>query len=99
MRIDLTSLTTTQLERSQKSSEAAEKAGAQSQKAGNTAATEDVARLSTGTDNLEGLTAKLKVAPEVRSGRVEALQKAMAEGTYTISPQRIAAAMTKGIAG
>lgn len=99
MRIDLTSLAANQLERSQKSSEAAQKAAAQSQMSGNAAAPEDVARLSTGTDNLEDLKVKLGVVPEVRSGRVEALQKAMAEGSYTISPQRIAAAMMKGIGG
>ena len=42
---------------------------------------------------LEKLKTQVDAAPEVRQQRVEALKRALAGGSYQISPQRIAAAM------
>ena len=42
---------------------------------------------------LEKLKTQVDAPPEVRQQRVEALKRALAEGSYQISPQRIAAAM------
>ena len=54
---------------------------------------QDEARLSTGSQMVQGLQSQLQSVPEVRQQRVEALRASIAEGTYSISPLRIADTM------
>jgi len=53
----------------------------------------DVARLSTGSDAIQSLKARLADVPDVRRERVDSLRQAISAGTYQISPQAIAEAM------
>jgi len=54
---------------------------------------DDVAHLSSGSDAVAGLKAQLDAVPDIRLQRVAALQQAISEGTYQISPQAVAGAM------
>jgi len=58
--------------------------------------TEDVAELSGATQAVPALKAQLDRLPDVRQERVQSLQQAIANGSFTISPQRIAEAMLAG---
>lgn len=53
----------------------------------------DSAQLTTGTAALQQLKAQLAGVPDVRQEQVQALRQAVQNGTYEISPQRIANAM------
>jgi flagellar biosynthesis anti-sigma factor FlgM len=57
---------------------------------------EDVAHLSTGSDTVQTLKAQLDKVPEVRQQKVDSLKLAIAEGSYQMYPQQIAAAMFAG---
>jgi negative regulator of flagellin synthesis FlgM len=52
-----------------------------------------MANLHSSAELVEKLKAQVDAIPEVRWERVEALRRAMAEGIYEISPERIAEAM------
>ena len=93
MRIELNSLVSSQLESSGSSSRATgtEHSGRQEDS--------DVARLSTGSDTMQALKTRLQAVPEVRQDKVTALQSAIAAGSYSISPQQIAASMLSEIDG
>jgi flagellar biosynthesis anti-sigma factor FlgM len=54
---------------------------------------EDIAHLSTGSDAVQTLKARLDQVPEIRQQKVDSLKQAIAEGSYRMCPQRIAAAM------
>jgi flagellar biosynthesis anti-sigma factor FlgM len=54
---------------------------------------EDRADLSTGSDAIQDLKLRSSAAPDVRQQRVEALQQSVANGTYRVSPSRVAEAM------
>lgn len=97
MRIDLNPSPMPELERSNGSANAGKTgepiAGA------NSSADEDVAQLSTGSDSVQALKAQLDSMPEVRQQRVDTLRQAIANGSFEVSPQRIAEAMTSGSGG
>jgi flagellar biosynthesis anti-sigma factor FlgM len=54
---------------------------------------EDTANLSTGSDAVASLRSQLDSVPDVRRDRVQALQQAISQGQFVISPGRIAAGM------
>ncbi len=58
-----------------------------------TATSGDVANLSTGSDSVQRLMTQLDAVPDVRQALVDRLSQAVAEGSYTVSPQHIAQAM------
>jgi flagellar biosynthesis anti-sigma factor FlgM len=90
MRIDLNPSTLPELGLSQGAT-----SGSKTQDATNRppASAEDVAHLSTGSDAVQTLKAQLDKVPEVRQQKVDSLKLAIAQGTYQIHPQQIAAAM------
>jgi len=58
-----------------------------------TAHVSDTAQISRVTPSVSALAASAQASPDVRQARVEALRDAVAQGTYQISPQRIAESM------
>ena len=92
MRIDLTPTTTSGLDRSQGSQPAAVR-GSQDmlKQLGESAA--DVADLSTGSDAVQNLKARLAEVPDVRHEQVNSLRQAINAGSYQLSSQAIAEAM------
>jgi len=94
MRIDLTTNSMPELERSQSSASSA-KTG-QSPTNGVPANADDVAQLSTGSDAIANLRAQLNQVPDVRQQRVEYLRQAISAGQFAVSPDRIADAMLAG---
>ena len=54
---------------------------------------EDVAHLSTGSDAVAKLKVQLEQIPDVRQARIEGLRQAISEGSFKVSPERIAQAM------
>ncbi len=97
MRIELNPSSMPELERSNGSANAGKTgetiAGA------NSSVADDVAQLSTGSDSVQSLKAQLDSVPEVRQQRVDGLRQAIADGSFKVSPQRIAEAMMSGSAG
>ena len=57
------------------------------------ASAEDVTHLSTGSDAVQTLKAQLDKVPEIRQQKVDSLKQAIAQGSYQMYPQQIAAAM------
>lgn len=90
MRIDLNPSATPELDRS-KSATSGSKTHDMIQAP--SANAEDVAQLSTGSDAIQTLKAQLDNVPEIRQQKVDSLKQAIAQGTYTLHPQQIAAAM------
>jgi len=90
MRIDLNPSAMPELGRSAEAASGAK--AADTTKAGAPDA-EDVAHLSSGSDAVQKLKTQLDALPDVRQQRVDALKQAISDGTYKISPQRIATAM------
>ena len=62
-------------------------------KAPATTPNDDSSTLSATAQKVGGLKRDLQTSPEVRRERVQALQKAIAAGTYQVSDQQIATAM------
>ncbi len=93
MRIDLNPSAMPELDRSKSTT-----SGSKTQDMTNRppANAEDVAHLSTGSDAVQTLKAQLDKVPEIRQQKVDSLKLAIAEGTYQIHPQQIAAAMFAG---
>lgn len=60
---------------------------------------EDAATLSSGQAAIGRLKAQLRTVPEVRAERVAQLQNALANGTYTVNPTRVAQAMIADLTG
>ena len=58
-----------------------------------TAAGSDVTDISGVAPSISALAAAVQASPDVRQARVEALRDAIGQGTYQISPQRIAESM------
>ena len=54
---------------------------------------DDVAQLSTGSDAVQNLKVELEKLPDVRQARVESLRQAINNGSFKVSPERIAQAM------
>lgn len=91
MRIDLTTTSMQQMERSQESRDTTQARQGQADAiAGNT---NDTAELSTSSDAVAALRAQLDSVPDVRQQRVDSLRQMIQTGQFTISPQRIADAM------
>lgn len=61
-------------------------------------ASTDEARLSADRDTVQSLHAELWRLPELRMEKVEALRKAITNGDYRVSPERIAEAMYRDLA-
>lgn len=55
--------------------------------------TEDVAQLSNGSQAVRALKAQLDQLPDVRQERVQSLKQAINDGSFSVSPDRIAEAM------
>ena len=53
----------------------------------------DVARLSTGSVSMHNLADLVRSTADVRQAKVEALRALVSQGTYQVSPQRVAEAM------
>ena len=62
-------------------------------KAGETVLGSDTASLSSAGDKVASLKAELQHTPEVRRDRVQALQKAVQQGSYQVTDQQIANAI------
>lgn len=90
MRIDLTPTTTSGLDRS--SSPAATRGSQETMEPLGQSAT-DVAHLSTGSDAVQNLKARLANIPDVRQERVDSLRQAVSSGSFQVSPTSIAEAM------
>jgi negative regulator of flagellin synthesis FlgM len=90
MRIDLNPSAMPELDRSKSTTSGSKTQGLTN---GPAADAEDVAHLSTGSDAVQTLRAQLDKVPEVRQQKVDSLKQAMAEGSYQVHPQQIAAAM------
>ena len=91
MRIDLNASSMPELSRSSGSAatdRAAEAAAGQA-----SPAAEDVAHLSTGSDAVENLKAQLQAVPDVRQLKVNNLRRAITDGSFQVSAQRIAEGM------
>jgi negative regulator of flagellin synthesis FlgM len=90
MRIDLNSSAMPELDRSKGAT-----SGSKTQDVTNRppASAEDVAHLSTGSDAVQTLKAQVDQVPEIRQQKVDSLKQAIAQGTYQMHPQQIAAAM------
>lgn len=58
--------------------------------------TDDIANLSTSSDSVQRLKTQLDAVPDVRQQLVDRLRQAVAEGSFTASPQHIAKAMLEG---
>ncbi len=67
--------------------------------AGTVALTPDSAQLSVDGGKVQQLKAGLAAVPDVRQDRVAALQKAIASGSYNVSGQQIAQAMSSDLLG
>jgi flagellar biosynthesis anti-sigma factor FlgM len=80
-----------ELNRSSGSAGAAKAGYESSQEAAGSAV--DVTHLSTGSDAVAQLRAQLGGVPSVRQDRVDALKQAISDGSYQVSPSRIAQAM------
>ena len=96
MRIDLTTNSLPDLERSQSSGSSANAATGPT--AGVSSNADDEAQLSTSSDAVASLRSQLDAVPDVRQQRVESLRQALSAGQFTISPQRIADGMLAGSA-
>ena len=94
MRIDLNPSSMPELARSNGSANTGKAEEAVEGQTGSTAeSAEDVAQLSTGSDAVGALKAQLSSVPEIRQQRVDSLRQAMSDGTFQVSPQRIAESM------
>lgn len=91
MRIDLSPSTMPQLDRSSGSAASTNAAEDTTQPGG--AGAVDVANLSTGSDAVQQLRAHLDGIPDVRQERVTGLRQAISQGTFQVSPGRIADTM------
>jgi len=91
MRIDLNPSSMPELERSSNSAGATKVAGGATPHA--TPGTGDVAQLATGSEGVGSLRVQLDKVPDIRQERVAALRQAVTNGTFKISPERIAEAM------
>src|ERR1700748_2559780 len=94
MRIDLTPPSMPDLDRSGSSATTA-KAGSGSSVSGSSEGN-DSAQLSTGSDAVQALQKQLESVPDGRQERVSALRQAMSDGSFQVSPARIAEAMLDG---
>ena len=94
MRIDLNPSSMPELDRSGKAA-GAKPAGQEATTSVSTEAV-DVAHLSTGSDAVQKLKAQLKAVPDVREARIDAVKQALNEGSFEVSPERIAEAMLGG---
>ena len=94
MRINLNPSSMPELERS--SGSASTSKTGEGTAGANSSVADDVAHLSTGSDSVQALKAQLASVPEVRQPRVDALRQAIADGSFKVSPERIAEAMTSG---
>jgi len=61
--------------------------------------TEDAAEFSPDLQKVQGLKEQLANVPEGRQERVQELRKAVQDGTYEVSPDKIANAMLTDLAG
>jgi len=61
--------------------------------ASRTARVSDSAQISSSTISVGALAVSAKATPDVRQARVEAIRLSLEQGTYEMSPQRIAEAM------
>lgn len=66
---------------------------------GNTELSPDEAQLSVGGENVKQLKTELAGVPDVRQDRVAALQQAISSGSYNVSSQQIALAMSSDLRG
>ena len=66
---------------------------------GTIALTPDSAHLSVDGDKVQQLKADLAAVPDVRQDRVAALQKAVTSGSFNVSGQQIAQAMSSDLLG
>jgi len=66
---------------------------------GTVALSPDLAQFSVGGEKVQQLKADLTAVPDVRQDRVAALQKAIASGSYNVSGQQIAQAMSSDLYG
>ena len=90
MRIDLNPSAMPELERSQGAACGAKTHAMTNRPAANS---EEVAHLSTGSEAMQTLKAQLDKVPELRQNKVDSLKQAIADGSYQMSPQKIADAM------
>ncbi len=92
MKIDLNPSSMQELARSNGSAAAAQASQpAVSNQPG--ASLDDVAHLSTGSDAIQKLKTQLDAVPDVRQQRVEGLRQSLRNGSFQVSPERIAGAM------
>jgi negative regulator of flagellin synthesis FlgM len=91
MRIDLNQPPRTQLYRSNSSAEA--KKTAQQATVGAVSPANDVVALSSGGTAVQTLRAQMDQVPDIRQQRVSELQQAVRQGSFQVSPDRIAGAM------
>ena len=95
MRVDLNAASMPELDRSRNSAATALNTDGNTQKTAysSAAASDDVARLSTGSEAVENLKGELSGVPDVRQQLVENLRQAINGGSYKISPDVIATRM------
>lgn len=91
MRIDLTTTSKPELDRSQGSQDTVRTGQAQPEGIARNA--NDVAELSTSSDAVAALRSYLDGVPDVRGQRVDSLRQMIAAGQFTVSPERIADGM------
>lgn len=91
MRIDLTTNSMPELERSQGSASSSKSEHGPAN--GVSPNADDVARLSTSSDAVASFRAQLDSVPEVRQQQVGSLRQAISTGQFAVSPERIADGM------
>jgi flagellar biosynthesis anti-sigma factor FlgM len=96
MRIDLTPSSMPELNRSSSSSDVSN--AGRDLGAGNVTSDADEANLSTGSEAIQQLKSSLDGVPDVRQERVNSLRQAINDGTFQVSPTRIAEGMLDGVA-
>jgi flagellar biosynthesis anti-sigma factor FlgM len=94
MRIDLTTNSMPEMERSQGS--AGSSRATPGLASGVPPNADDVAQLSTGSDAVASLRSQLDGVPDVRQQRIDFLRQSMNAGQFVISPERIAEGMLSG---
>jgi len=66
---------------------------------GNVDLSPDQAQLSAGVEKVQQLQTSLEGVPDIRQDRVAALQQSIASGSYNVSSQQIAQAMSSDLLG
>ena len=89
MRIDLSQLTTSQLN----NEPSAAKVGSQSLGAVDSTGSEDRTSFSSDSNSVSSLVSKAMNSPEIRHGLVSQLKQSVASGQYSLDPHAIASAM------